>query len=734
MKKQLLILLCFVFQLVLSQENKQPKVGLVLSGGGAKGFAHVGVLKELEKAGVQIDYIGGTSMGAIVGGLYAAGYSAEQVEGFIKQINFTKLLQDEIPRRDKPFFEKAYREKTTLTLPIKRGKIGIPLGLSRGQNVLNLFTELLAPVDHITDFKKLPIPFYCIATDIETGEEVMIEKGKLPLALRASGSFPSLLNPVEIDKRWLIDGGVANNFPVDKMKEKGIDIVIGVDVQGKLATRKEMTSVASILEQIINFQMYKKSDSQLDKVDIYIHPRVSEYSVISFDKGDEIVRAGIKVSKPLKQVFDSIAKLQKKKEITKITICDKKFLIDRIIINGNKNYTKDYILGKLKIREGDSASYKEISNRINALTATKNFNRIDYELEKSFKDKKLKINILERNNYSSIGLGLHYDELFGSGLLINYNHKKMLFQNDELSLDLVVGDKIRYNFNYFIDNGFFPSYGVSSSFSNFKTKLPYNTEFPIKVDVSYDNLSNKIYTQTILDKVFSLGFGAEHRYISVSSDNFTYSNSIYFENSNYLNSFAFLRFDVFDKEVFPTKGLFAKVDFTWYMWSDRNSRLDSFFDESEPFSQFSQLSGTFSFTTTFFKRLTTQFTAETGLTIGKEGTESFDYRIGGYNKNYISNFYRFYGYDVGELRNQSFLKSEVDIRFKVFNKNYLNFIANYVRVEDNFLKDFELFKNLKSGYAVGYSIESFLGPIELKYSWSPNHRRKYWLFNLGFWF
>lgn len=736
MKKRLLLILFFTFQLLLSQEQKQPKVGLVLSGGGAKGFAHLGVLKELEKAGVQIDYIGGTSMGAIIGGLYATGYTVEQIEEIIQKTDFNKLLQDKVHRRYKPYFEKTYNEKNAITLPIRKGKIGIPLGLSKGQNVLNLFTELLSPVNHITDFTKLPIPFYCIATDIETGEEVILENGNLALALRASGSFPSLLDPVEINKKWVIDGGVANNFPVERMRNKDIDIIIGVNVQGELATREEMTSVTSILQQIINFQMYKKSDSQLGEVDIYIRPKVLEYNVISFDEGEEIIKAGTKAARPFRRVFDSIVKLQTiKRPRTKIVMEDKKFLIDRIIINGNKNYTKDYILGKLKIKVDDSISYKEISKKIDALTATKNFERINYRLEKSFSGKTLKINVLEGKIYSSLGLSLHYDKLFGSGVLINLNHRKLLFQNDELSFDLVVGDKIRYNINYFIDNGFLLSYGGSSKYATFKTRLMYNIESPVKFDVFYENLSNKLYVQTILDKVFAFGFGAEHRYISSKADLLSsYSHPIYFEDNNHINSFAFLKLDAFDKKIFPTKGFFADFNFTWYMWSDRNYRLGILFEESKPFNQFSKVDGKFSFASTYFKRFTTQFTVAAGLTLGTDNSETFNYRIGGYNKNYPSNFYRFYGYDTGELIGQSFLKSKIDVRCKLFDKNYLNFTANYIRVSKNFLDGIQIFKGLNQGYAVGYGVETFLGPIELKYSWSPDHSRKYWLFNLGFWF
>ncbi len=735
MKHYFLIILIIIPSLLFSQE-RQPKVGLVLSGGGAKGFAHIGVLQELEKAGVQIDYIGGTSMGSIIGGLYASGYSAEQILKIVGKTSFMPLLRDEIPRREKPYFEKAHSEKHAIALPIRNNTIGLPLGLSKGQNVLNFLTELLAPVDGITDFKKLPIPFFCIGTDLETGDEVLMEQGSLPLALRASASFPSLLNPVEVDGKLIIDGGVVNNFPVDIMQKKGVDIIIGVNVQGNLYNRDELSSVASILGQIINFQMYKKADDQIKLVNIYLRPDIVEYNVISFENTEAIINEGIKVAKPYKVVFDSIAKLQtKKRPKAKINLNKDPFLLDRIIIEGNKNYSKNYILGKLLIKEGDSISYKQLSKKINTLAATKNFERIDYHFEKSFSGKKLVLKVKEDKTKSFLKLGVHYDLLYRSGVLLNYNHKKLLFKNDELSVDVVVGDRIRYNLEYFVDNGLPLSYGFSSRYNTFKSNVLFNTNNINKIDIRYRDFTNAFYLQTTLDKKFAFGFGVEHKNIEVSSETFLTNNQeTFFDDSNYINTFGFLRLDTFNKDQFPTRGFYANFGFKWYMWSDRNETLHNLDASANDFNQFSQIDGTISFATTFWDKLTLQYTSEAGFTLGEEDSEVFDYRLGGYNKNFINTFYPMYGYDVSELTNQSFLRSELELRYRLFDKHYVTGLANFARVEKNVFLDGELFKDIKSGYAVGYGLETIVGPVELKYSWSPDHSEHYWLFNLGFWF
>lgn len=730
-------LLIFLMTTLSLFSQKQPKVGLVLSGGGAKGFAHVGVLKELEKTGLQIDYIGGTSMGAIVGALYASGYSPKQIEGVIKEADFMNLLQDEVVRESKPFRVKQNSEKYAVTLPIRQGGIGLPLGLSRGQNVLNFLTELLAPVDDIVDFSKLPIPFFCVGTNIETGKEVVLEKGSLPLALRASAAFPSLLNPVDIDGQLIVDGGVVNNFPVDLMRTKDVDIVIGVNVQGHLLEREELSSVASLLLQIVNFQMYKKTDEQMRLLDVILKPNILEYNIISFDRNKEIIKEGVRVAKSNRIVFDSIAKLQTiKRQRPQINLKKTKFLVDRIIIRGNKNYTDNYILGKLKLEEGDSTSYRDVSEKISSLSATNNFERIDYHFEKSFSGKKLELKVKEEKIKSYVRFGLHYDLLYRTGVLLNYDHRKLFRQNDEFNLDLVIGDRIRYKLDYFIDNGIIPSYGFSSSYNSFRNAMVFDKDFTNKYNVRYLDFTNTFYVQTTINKKIAFGIGIENKRIKVSSDTFlTNGEDAFFDNSNYIDAYSFLKLDAYNKSVYPTDGYFANIGFKWFIWSDRNNRIDEFIQQSEEFKQFSQISGTIGLAKSFFdEKFTFQYTGEGGFTLGNESSEVFDYRLGGYNKNYINNFVSFYGYDMSELVNQTFVKSEFNFRYNFFKKHHFNFIANYASVEHDVFKHKKIIDNIKSGYALGYGLSTFLGPVELKYSWSPDHKEKYCLFNLGFWF
>jgi NTE family protein len=232
--------------------------------------------------------------------------------------------------------------------------------------------------------------------------------------------------------------------------------------------------------------------------------------------------------------------------------------------------------------------------------------------------------------------------------------------------------------------------------------------------------------QTTFERKFALGLGVEHKHIKASTETITNNNNeTIIDNSEYFNAFGYLKLDTYDKKYFVTKGYFADLNFKWYLNSS---------DYNNNFSSFLQGKGTLGFATTIADRLTFQMTNEAGFTLDSSDSDVFDFYLGGYNQNYINTFVSFYGYDFAELSNNSFLKTELNFRYRFAENHYANIIANYARLDGNVFKDIDIFKDIKSGYALGYSYNSIIGPIELKYSWSPDNRQSYWLFNLGFWF
>lgn len=723
-------LLAFAFSHA-QKDQQRPKVGLVLSGGGAKGFAHIGVLKVLEQAGVKIDYIGGTSMGAVVGGLYASGYNASQIDSIFKETDFDALLSDFIPRSSKNFYEKRNDELYAFTLPFNKMRIGIPAALSRGMYNYNLLNKLTYKVRHIRDFNKLPIPFLCMASNIETGEEVLLNKGYLAQAILASGAFPTLFSPVEIDGKLLVDGGVTNNYPVEEIKKLGADIVIGVDVQDDLKDRQSLKDATRILVQISNLSMIEKMREKVKMTDIYIKPDITNYGVISFDEGQEIIKRGeeaaFAVYDKIKALGDTARVKFDKYPKVKVDSLN----IKNIIINPLDNYTRSYVIGKLRFKQGAKVSYNDIKVGMDNITATQNFSSIGYTLEKNQNGDDLVMHLQENPTTTFLRFALHYDGLYKSGILVNLTQKKTFFKNDITSIDLILGDNLRYNLDYYIDNGFYWSFGFKSRFNTFNRNI--DTDFKDgslfeqlgirTINYDFSDFTNQMYLQTIFVQKFLLGAGVEQKHLKVRSKTLGNSSPI-FENNDYTSIFGYLKYDSFDNRYFPKRG--------WYFAGDFQSYL---FSSSDSFNQFSIARGDIGFARTLYKKLTVRWQSEAGFAIGGESSQLFDFALGGYGYQTINNFKHFYGYDFLSVSGDSYIKSTLTLDYEIFKKNHLNIAANFANVADNLYETTDWFSQVKySGYALGYGLETIVGPIEFKYSWSPELNKGFAWFSVGFWF
>ena len=715
-----------------SQETtKRPKIGLVLSGGGAKGFAHIGVLKVLEEAGVKVDYIAGTSMGAVIGGLYASGYSATQIDSIFYNTDFDELLQDYIPRSSKSFFEKRNDQMYALTLPFDKLKIGVPIALSKGMYNYNLLSKLTHKVRHVRDFNKLPIPYLCIATDIEKGEQVILKEGYLAQAMLASSAFPSLFLPVEIDGKLLIDGGVVNNYPVEEIRKMGADIVIGVDVQDDLKDRNSLKDATRILVQITNLDMIKIMKDKQKLTDIYIKPEVSDYGVISFNEGQEIVKKGEEAAFGVSQQLKKLADTTIVYKLNEVKVKKDFLQVKSISINKLDNYTRAYVLGKLRFNNGKKITYEDLKTGINNINATQNFSRISYTLERKENEDELKLSLTENPTKTFLKFGLHYDGLYKSAVLANITQKKSLFKNDVACLDLGLGDNIRYNFDYYIDNGFYWSFGIKSCFNTFNknvttdfrngellSQLGLNT-----INIDFSDLTNQVYLQTVFIQKFLIGAGIEHKLLRIKSDNLGNINST-FEKSSYLSVFGYMTYDSFDNKLFPKKG--------WMFTGDIHSFLLSS-DYTNEFNRFTIAKGEIGVVKSINKKLTLKVQSEVGFSIGEDSVPFFDFVLGGYGFNSVNNFKPFYGYDFLSIAGDSYFKSCFTLDYEFYKKNHFNLAANYANVQDELFENGNwLSKPNFNGYAVGYALESIIGPIEIKYSWSPELNRGYAYFTVGF--
>lgn len=736
--KKIVVLLMLISQVGWAQQDavvqKPLKVGLVLSGGGAKGFAHIGILKAIDEAGLKIDYIGGTSMGAIVGSLYAAGYTGKEIESIVKTFDFENYMEDEVSRSIKPFYLKEMDDKYSVKLPVYQDKLQLPSGFSNGQNMMNQYSKYTQHISDIHDFNQLPIPFLCVATDLENGEQVVLRKGDLNDAIRASAAYPTVVKPIEIDGKLLADGGIVNNFPVVEVRNMGADFLIGVEVASHdLYTKKDLFSAVNIMEQMVSYQMVnEKMTKKCDLTDMYFRPVSKNFSTFSFDKADSIIDVGYRFAM---QKIDSLKILAQLNPVTNHVINRNvvlnRFVVKAINISGNSHYPYSYMIEKLQLKIGKIVSFDNLADGINRLWSTDNFTQISHKVLLDNGEGTIVIDIQESPVKQFVKIGGHYDERFGAGVVVNYTHKQLLFGNDYLSADVVMGEKFRYNFNYFVDNGVHMSIGLQSVFQRFDFTTDFtnkNTTFDAtlnKRSIDFLSFTNKINFQLVYRDNFAVGFGAEHNYYYSAFKNINTDDSNDLVNNSFYNLYTYLKFDSFDDRMFPKKGSTFDAEGKWYVGST---------DNSDSFRPFLQGKVTFGRAFTLYRKFFGIIKSEAGMSFRENKNPYLDFHVGGMNDNYLYHYTSFYGLPYEAIGNNSYLKSAFTLNYEWRKNHFIGLTGNITRVEKNFLADFNLINNTLSGWGLHYGIKSLAGPIEIIYSRSPQVDKNFWSVKYGFWF
>ncbi|MEA3446130.1 MAG: patatin-like phospholipase family protein, partial [Bacteroidota bacterium] len=405
------------------QDNPRPKIGLVLSGGGAKGFAHIGAIKVLEEAGIEIDIITGTSIGSIVGGFYSIGYSIGFIDSMVRNARWEYLLTDEITRNDMALYEKKDQDLYFFQIPFNKGKLSLHGGMIAGRNILNFFTQYSFPVHDQEDFKSFVRPFACIATDAITGEFVVLDNGYFPDALRASMSIPTLFEPVEIDGHLLVDGGLVHNFPVQEAINMGADIIIGVDVQeASFSTKEEIlanpTRIISQAGIILRRPMYEKN---LKLCDYYIRPDITGYNSGSFLDVDTLIKLGENAARKmlpvLKHLADSLNNISQTQKYPTISYPFDSIKINNVNIVGLSENEAEQFLFIIEVEDGKKYLVKDISKKINHAYQHLIYQKINYRLlpVPAGNGYELKVNVA-KNTDNAFNLALHFDNYFNASV------------------------------------------------------------------------------------------------------------------------------------------------------------------------------------------------------------------------------------------------------------------------------------------------------------------------------
>lgn len=433
-----------------AQDLKKPKVAVVLSGGGAKGIAHIPLLQKLDSLGIVPDLIVGTSMGSLVGGFYAMGYSADSIAAISKRANWNELLGGKIALKDVSIEEKSEFGKYLVDFDVKDGKLKTSSSLLNDQYLREFFSRYTYPAHKIVDFDNLPIPFRAITTDIINGEEVVLKSGSLPVAMRASMSIPSVFKPVPYKDVLLIDGGILNNFPVDVAKKWGADIIIGSDVGGGMVGKEKLEGITTILFQTSMLISNKKNPESRKMCDILIdHLPNLTHDTGDFQKGEEIYKEGfIATNDKLNELVKLSEKLKRfKQKKLAIPLIDNKITLDTVLYKGISKENLDLVISRANIEPHKKYSIDELIQSVNRAMGTTLFKQItsDFTDENSLLGYELKG---EENAKNQVKTSLHFDSYRGVGLIANYTGRNILGNSSRIILTADIAEQPRFRVQY----------------------------------------------------------------------------------------------------------------------------------------------------------------------------------------------------------------------------------------------------------------------------------------------
>ncbi|HEY3388607.1 MAG TPA: patatin-like phospholipase family protein [Prolixibacteraceae bacterium] len=727
MKRGIIFVFLMMFSLFVIAEgsSKRPKIGLVLSGGGAKGFAHVGALKVIEEAGIPIDYITGTSVGSIVGGLYAVGYDASMLEDIIKSQNWQELLSNSFKREYISAITKEEQSRYLISLPIETRKISIPIGLLNGQNVMEFFTYLTYGYHGVSDFSKLPIPFECIAADIATGEEIVLNKGFLPKAIRASMAVPAAIAACEIDGHMLVDGGIVNNFPVDRCREMGADIVIGVDIQDDLLTKDKIKSIPDVISQLTSLMSIERSEKNRKNVDILIRPDISGYSASSFDtesaialmkRGEDAAR---KILPQLIRMRDSLGIVPVVRTQRQLPDDSEMIIINKIDVEGTEKTNIVSFLGKMEIGKDKEVTLQHLRQSISRVYAAGNYENVDFKITGGAK-KTINIYVKESST-QRLNVGLHYDTDLKASALINTTIYSDRISGSNLSLDAKLSSFPMFSARYSLDRGWKPGFTGAGSFTSDRIWGYENGRKTSEINVQLTNL--QVASQAVIANSFRISIGAALEHFHFGTIIGTPDVTL-LKDGTFYNYFVKLSLDEFDQPYFPTKGwamdgIFKLVTDNGWTYTGKSPVV---------------LTG---LTVKGAKRISDRLTLlpafYSQFTLATTAPVYYKSYIGGFQRtNYFGVYIPFSGLRRMELSADNVALARLDLRLRLWQKVFVSLTPNVGMYGDSISPFIKGNFMVGGGFSIAY--DSVVGPIELDFSTSNINQKITAFFSLGYCF
>jgi len=709
----LAILLAIILATVSAycQENEgRPKIGVALSGGGAKGLAHIGALKVLEETGIPIDYITGTSMGSVVGALYAIGYRTDELEKIALSTDWADLLTDEILRRYVAMEEKIWDGRYIGSFPISSKGVQLPSGLIAGQKISNFLSRLTWSVHHINDFKQLPIPFACVAADIVTGEAVPIDSGFLPDAIRASMAIPTVFTPIKFQNHLLVDGGLVRNLPAEDVKRMGADIVIGIDVSFTLLPAEDINSFVDIITQSLSFVEAQSREKQHELCDILIQPDITELTMFSFNDVEDIIKRGEDAARKMLPQLQTLADSLESASDQNFKFIPPKvdsIYIKNLRIQGLKDVSRRLVIAESNIKFPGWISSNQLEQSIDRLYSSQFFERVTYKLIPTDRGSDLIIRVNEKST-DLFRFSLRYDSYSEAALLLNTTFKNLAEHGSNLVLDLRLGEKSEIDAQYFIHTGLQQRLGLHARINYTSEIVDIYKNKQRESSLRVRTTSGEVLFGTIFSPTAIAGIGIKGEYdlikIRIGIED---CDS---KDAKFISLYGLIRMDTFNRTVFPSEGqsLILRSTFADERIASNTTFTQHLFD----WQLYHPVQRKLSFLSHF----------QVGTSTGKNVPLGYNFLLGGVDS--------FLGLKYQERCGKHIQALQLGFQYQVFSKRYLLFRWNMGNTSDKW-KNLFIRNRAINGYGITAGAATPIGPLELTVMGSSQHRLLVY-FNLGY--
>ena len=703
-----------------------PKIGLALSGGGAKGLAHIGVLKVLEQEGIKVDMISGTSMGSIVGGLYAIGYSAAEIEKIMHGMNWDELLADNISRQSISIEEKEEDGRYVAEFKVKKGKVQLPKGMINGQKMMSSLSHLTWSAHAISDYNKLPIPFCAVATDIVTGKAYTIRHGFLPEAIRASMAIPTALTPIEIDGHLLVDGMLCRNFPVSDVKDMGATIIIGSDVGAPLYKKEQIVSMVQVLDQASSFNGAASTIEQQKLCDVLITHDLRNYTSSSFSDADSLVKIGEASARKMLPELKKIARLQNKQKKTEQAAAHPmelhSFYIDHITIEGLEKVSHNVVLSNLQIKEHSWVGLKDIESGIGRIYGSRYFESVTYKVNYENDHFILVIKVKEQE-LSRFKFAINYDSDLKASVLLNYTMRNLLGEGSKISLDVKLGEYPMVKASYSFFTRWKPAIGFKTTImGNTLEAFSYDSKGILAGDYRYRHLYHDIIAQAPLSNSFALSIGIRNEYGDGNSRIVKTDTTVL--GIGFYSTFLHAVYDNLDRAVYPTEGKLFDFSLRWIV-NSYSSKLFTL-KETYPIALLK-----YSAYVPITPSSTLSFGLHAGSVFAGIPHVSHYFFLGGNGNPYESNLIPFYGREFMQEVSKNFAIAQLGLQFEPWKGKFILLKSNIGQV-GNDLRSLTSTDGILAGFGIGGGYSTIIGPVDLIFSFGNKTQGVKMNFSLGF--